>query len=359
VCSRATPLAAIAAAVIAAGCGGAGASNGSGAWQERQPGWTALPPPPIARSDVVAWTGDALFVWGGDTSVDGASAEGAFFDAASLSWRELPRSVLEPREQPATAWTGTEILVWGGDGHRGALGDGAAYDPAADRWRMLPPAPLEPGRPSASVWTGDELVVWGNAGRFQSSRGGAAYDPAEDRWRPVAEAPIALNQATAVWTGENVVVFGSLLDGNNGSRSGGAHGLAYDPDQDAWRRLPHHPLSPQASSIAWTGDRVLAWDYLLDAALYDPGEDTWRVLPQLPLDDSECYPDSVLIDRYVLAWYCGRGALFDLESETWLPVEWPPHPVNGTPVAADGSVLFASQPMDDYGSRLWAYVPPR
>ena len=37
----------------------------------------------------------------------------------------------------------------------------------------------------------------------------------------------------------------------------------------------------------------------------------------MPLDFSECYPDSVVVQGRVFAFFCGRAALFDVSSGTW------------------------------------------
>jgi hypothetical protein len=234
------------------------------------------------------------------------------------------------------------MVIWGGWGHGGAvaaLDDGAAYSPETGSWRSLPAAPLGPRIPAAAVWTGRELLLWGDVSRFQEARDGAAYDPEADRWRPLPPAPIALNEASAAWTGAEMIVFGALLDGNNWSKRKHAEGIAYNPRTDEWRRIAPYPLSPQASWATWTGDELLVWDYELKAAAYDPGRDDWRELADLPLDFSECYPRSVLLGQAVFAWHCGGpAALF--ERERWKVVPRPRDGVPGWPLAAESVVLF-------------------
>ena len=66
------------------------------------------------------------------------------------------------------------------------VADGAAFDPATQQWRVLPPSGLS-ARAPLSVWTGDELIVWGTSFRTKvRPLDGAAYDPASDAWRPIA-----------------------------------------------------------------------------------------------------------------------------------------------------------------------------
>jgi hypothetical protein len=124
---------------------------------------------------------------------------------------------------------------------------------------------------------------------------------------------------------------------------------------DAWRALPRVELSPQASTVAWTGGEVLAWDYLLDAALYDPGRDRWRRLPGLPLREFECYPDSAANDQVVFARYCGGHALWDRRAGRWVRVE--EHGFARHVVAAGPVFLFAGATHESDVNRLSAYNP--
>jgi hypothetical protein len=116
-------------------------------------------------------------------------------------------------------------------------------------------------------------------------------------------------------------VFGALLDGRNFAPYRWARGIAYDPTRNRWRRLPPVHLSPNASSIGWTGRELVAWDYELRAATYDPARNRWRALPGLPLEFGECYPDTVVFGRELLANYCGQGALYESRTRTWRRVK--------------------------------------
>jgi hypothetical protein len=353
--------------LVASGCGGERSPQGAespaaNGLQSLPVGWSSLPEPPVVRARAVSvWTGSELFFWGGDTDIGATHHDTGFaYDPAIQKWRRLPAAPLTGRSSAAAVWTGEEVLIWGGwtgSGDGTPLGDGAAFNHESGVWRVLPPAPLRPRRPAAAVWTGREVLLWGNASRFQEARDGAAYDPAADRWRSLPPAPLALNEASAVWTGKEMVVVGALLDGNNHSKTRYARGIAYDPEADRWRELPDFPLSPQASSVAWTGKEVLAWDYELSAGAYDPGRDAWRGLPDLPLRFGECYPESATTAGVVLAWYCGLGALFEIASGEWHRISRPPAEVRGRPVAGDGVVLFAGAAHEGIANGLWAYVP--
>lgn len=330
------------------------------AWAELSSGWTALPSPPFVRARAVSvWTGAELVHWGGDSNYAGTHhSDGAAYDPLSQTWRQLAPSPLVGRSTAGAVWSGSEVFIWGGWGSRDKpTGDGAAYDPATDSWRRLPDAPLSPRVPVAVVWTGEEMIVWGGVGesRLETFSDGASYVPAGNCWRKLAPAPIELNEATAIWTGKEMLVYGALLDNNNASSTEYAQGVAYDPSADRWRVIAASTLSPQASSVEWTGDRALVWDYLRSAALYEPASDTWETLPPFPGRDLECYPHSARTGGVILAWYCGQGALFHVGKGTWEEILRPPGHVMGRPLSAGTVLLFAGASHEGCCNRLWAF----
>jgi hypothetical protein len=363
--SRLVGLGAIALALSTPGCD-RGAEPLSEASVTQLPlGWTELPEPPEVRDQgATAWTGEGLIVWGGEVFTghggDVAENDGYVFALSDREWHGMASSPLGARLLPAAAWTGDELLLWGGTEPRleRFFGDGAAYDPERDDWRVLPDAPIS-ARAPLSVWTGSELVVWGTSVRVdRRPRDGAAYDPRTNRWRRIADAPIELTDATAVWTGIEMIVFGAALHGGNFPESPTAIGAAYDPPTDTWRELPDSALSPQASTAAWNGRELIAWDYLNNSAAYKPHAGTWRSLPDVPLDAGECSPSAVAIGSYVLGDHCGLLTLYDIEDDAWRDVSrenvsWSEVEL----VAADGAALLLNRNPDTGEEQFLAYRP--
>jgi hypothetical protein len=336
-----------------------------GAFDDLPPGWTALPDPPEVRiRGAMSWTGGELLVWGGfeftGYSDESAQGDGFAFSAATRTWQPLSDSPLTPRAYVASAWSGEELLVWGGSDRRQErfFDDGAAYDPELDAWRALAPAPIG-ARAGLSVWTGEELLVWGTALRMHPRpQDGAAYDPRSDSWRTIADAPIELTDATAVWTGEEMIVFGAALHGGNFPETKTAIGAAYDPETDAWRRLPDSALSPQASTAAWTGRELVAWDYLNGTAAYEPRENRWRALDDVPLDSGECSPESVAMGGTVLGNYCGQLTRYDETTDEWSDIAGHEHVHwNFELVAADPVFLLLGRNAETDGRQILAYRP--
>lgn len=293
-------------------------------------GWTDLPAPPDARRAVVEWTGGELLVWSGyvytgysnEEPIDGGYA----LDPKTGKVNDLPPAPIQPRVLAASAWSGHELLVWGGYDldcckPSSLFADGAAYDPVTGAWRTLPEAPIS-ARAPLSVWTGKELLVVGTQLRTKDvAMDGAAYDPAKDEWRRIKEAPVRLTDATAVWTGEQMVIFGAALQGGNHARTDYGIGAAFDPKRNTWRELPVSKLSPQASTAAWDGKEMIAWDYNNRSQAFDPRTWTWRQLPKVPVDSGECVPIAVAIGRAVFGDYCGNEVLY--AHGTWRHEESP------------------------------------
>jgi hypothetical protein len=286
-------------------------------------------------------------------------ADGFVFDTRTRSWTEMTASPLAPRVDPAAAWTGSELLIWGGwDDRSRFFADGAAYDAVAGTWRLLPEAPISPRAP-LFVWTGEELLVWGTAVRVsERPRDGAAYDPRANSWRRLARAPIELTDASAVWTGREMIVFGASLHGGNFPETKTAIGAAYDPASDTWRTLPPSPLSPQASTAAWIGRELIAWDYLHGSAAYHPARGSWRMLPLVPLPSGECSPQSVAVAAHVFGDYCGLMAAYSRGEDRWREVSRPDVAGWGfVLVAADPVVLLLGRSVETGEERMLAYRP--
>lgn len=168
---------------------------------------------------------------------------------------------------------------------------------ASDSWRVIAEGPVEAGYGHKAVWTGEEMIVWGGSvldDSFESfyPRTGGAYDPASDSWRKISAAPIPGGVGySALWTEEEMILWGNPARRGDRSRN---YGAAYDPTRDTWRRIRSGPLAGRAAHLAvWTGEEMIVWGGYLTAAkresydgmgaAYNPKEDSWRTLPRGPL----------------------------------------------------------------------------
>jgi hypothetical protein len=202
--------------------------------------------------------------------------------------------------------------------------------------------------------------VWGTATRVDDRpRDGAAYSPRSNTWRLIAEAPIELTDATAVWTGNEMVVVGAALHGGNKAETPTAIAAAYDLSADAWRRLPDTDLSPHASTAAWDGSRVVAWDYGHHSQVLSPDANRWVDLPKVPLDDWECVPTSVGLSGHIVGDFCGAVVALNAGTDKW---EAASPPILGPGwgfalILAEPAVLFLGRNVDTRERVFLAFRP--
>jgi hypothetical protein len=152
----------------------------------------------------------------------------------------------------------------------------------AGTWKLLPKAPVAslPGDATA-VWTGREVIIHGN---YFPGAGGIrgvtfAYLPATGKWVRLANGPAGPSayETTdiAVWTGSRDLVFGQTS-------------AIYNPAANTWRQMPRGIIGYGAVT-GWTGRLFFAWggtccmDESHDGYAYSLASNTWRQLPTAPL----------------------------------------------------------------------------
>jgi len=211
------------------------------------------------------WADGIMVVWGGYNI--SATNTGGRYDLATDTWQ--PTSLVDAPEARANhtlIWTGTEAIVWGGcDISLCLSGDtyfdtGGRYDPDSDTWTSTDTSIAPQARSNhTAVWTGDEMIVWG--GRISSGfslNTGSRYDPILDTWTEtdISESPSARSSHHAVWTGSEMIVWGSGT-GPGEAKSGGR----YDPESDSWvpTSMNDPVIAKERHSAVWTGTEMLVW----------------------------------------------------------------------------------------------------
>lgn len=251
----------------------------AGTWRRLRVGYLG------AANASVVWTGRRMLAWGGGCCADFASI-GIGYTPGATRVTALPASPLRGRQGAASAWTGTAMVVVGGRTEAGTrvvreltLRDGAAFVPAAQgvggRWRSIRPMPA--GRADATAtWTGRDLIVVGGV-RYAGSRTAIlrtvlAYRPSTNRWRSLAPLPRGRTGHVAVWTGSRLVVWGGTTAFGDTSDTFTATGLAYDPVTDRWTSVGTAPVAARAGAVGvWTGGGlVVAGGGVPGAALWSP-----------------------------------------------------------------------------------------
>jgi N-acetylneuraminic acid mutarotase len=184
-------------------------------------------------------------------------------------------------------WTGTEMIVWGGynfnNNQLNTLNTGGRYDPAIDSWMATSTTSAPIGRSlHIAVWTGNEMIVWGGYNYpVGDLNDGGRYNPATDTWVAVStvNAPSPRESHSGIWTGSEVIVWGGFSEPDVWFNTGGR----YDPSTDSWTATStiNAPERRWAHTIEWTGSEMIVWGgtnqtiYLNTGAKYNPTDDSW------------------------------------------------------------------------------------
>jgi N-acetylneuraminic acid mutarotase len=177
-----------------------------------------------------------------------------------------PKDAPAARSKHVAVWTGSKLVVWGGTTNgnpNGVVNSGGIYDPVSYQWAPTTLANAPGPRIEATVvWTGTEMIVWGgrdSAGSHLAD--GARFNPSTNVWTAVSatSAPSARTNHTAVWSGTVMIVWGGV-DGANQLNTGGR----YDPAKDTWEAtaaVPSPPATRERHTAVWddASDRMLLY----------------------------------------------------------------------------------------------------
>jgi len=223
-----------------------------------------------------------MIVWGGEYVSGGTQFAplGSRYSPATDLWTDVYYPGPQRRSRHGAVWTGNEMIVWGGTGYGGTLTTGGRYTPTTNSWI---PTAVEPDYYGTAVWTGSEMIVWGASSAVEEGENPPAglYSPATDSWRTGSgvSAPQGRSDHVAVWTGNEMIVWGGLRYSTY-LTSGGR----YDPTLDAWtptRDDASTPTARQGPAAVWSGREMIVWGGLCigtgmgTGGRYDPASDTW------------------------------------------------------------------------------------
>ncbi len=173
-----------------------------------------------------------------------------------------------------------------------------------DLWSPMVAPPIG-GADATAVWTGVEMIVW-NGSTF-----GTRYNPALDMTFPVSRtnAPPTRNRYTAVWTGREMIIWG----GYAGSAPYDAYraGWKYSPTTDSW--APTSAVNaPEARTdhvTVWTGNEMIVWggwdpvaNNLTTGGRYNPTNDTWTPTTQANAPQGRLRATAVWTGQEMIVW---------------------------------------------------------
>ena len=339
-----------------------GAGFGGGLYDPASDSWTPMSSanePPVNNSFSVIWTGQEMIAWGGCSGncAFGADGEnvGARYDPDLDTWTATSvAGAPAPRYLHTAVWTGSEMIVWGGVSSEQSLADtGGRYDPASDTWTGATStvnAPTGRARHHA-VWTGDEMIVWG---RFTTDASGGRYDPASNSWTATnANDPQrVLAGHAAAWTGSEMLVWGSI-----GTLGPANTGDRYNPATDVWTPMnSSHGLGTRSNfASVWTGNELIIWGGSMggnlagNGARYSATADTWSPISAVDAPSARSLHSAVWTGSEMIVWggqefngNTATGARYDPASDDWTTISAVAAPAarrQHSAVWADGAMI--------------------
>ena len=216
-----------------------------------------------------------------------------------------------------------------------------------------------------AVWTGEELIIWGGfLGAGVSSGSGSRFSPSIGTWLnlPTFGAPSARESHRAVWTGSDFIVWGGLVNGlfqNNGAKLN-LSSQTWSPVQST------EAPTARANFVAlWTGARMIIWGgrntsgYLSDGKLYDPTANAWTQIPNNGAAEARHSAPALWTRDRMLVWG-GEGVLGELNTGARLVLDagrtatqWLPISTSGAPSARSGhTMIWTGTRMIVWGGKL-------
>jgi hypothetical protein len=317
------------------------AGLGAGTWTR----FSTAGSPPSMNVHTALWTGSELMVWGPFSS----AMVGGLYNPATDTWRTIATAGSpSARESWASVWTGTEFIVWGGNTTTSSnqfRNDGARYDPATNTWRAVSTVGAPAGaRLSTAVWTGQEMIVFGGANASGINTHNGRYNPVTDSWLPVssAGAPNVQYFHSATWTGTRMIVWGGSQSFSCGEFSGcSGAGAAYDPTTNSWSPISSvgAPSARSGHTALWTGSKMIIWGGSTPlgdtntGAIYDPQADTWQTISTACGVPSERnFHQAVWTGNEMIVW-SGQNVRPTLSGARYNPItdSWQPISVSNAP----------------------------
>jgi N-acetylneuraminic acid mutarotase len=284
-----------------------------------------------------------MIVWGGDGSNGDDLNTGGKYDPSTDHWTATSiTNAPAARYFSTSVWTGTEMIVWGGRyGTFGSLNTGGRYNPATDGWIGTSTTNAPTGRyDHAAVWSGSEMIVWGGIfydGNFHYLNTGGRYNPISDSWTATSltNAPSAREDQTAVWTGNQMIVWGGTFEDGTGYQYFNTGGK-YDPGTDSWisTSITDAPAARVHHTAIWTGSEMIVWGgdhypsypgiYFNTGGKYDPDTDSWTATSTTDAPFERAYHTAVWTGNEMIIWgggyyggYSNTGGRYNPSTDSW------------------------------------------
>lgn len=191
-----------------------------------------------------------------------------------------------------------------------------------------------------AIWTGEEMIVFGHE---QNRITGARYKPTLNSWKAISSqnAP-RLIEPSVVWTGEKAILWGGSFD---------SPGAIYDPRKDTWVTMSKEEAPDSLrtrQSAVWTGSKMIIWGGVgpikrfYDGGVFDLASNSWSSITTKNAPVDRIHTSTIWTGKKMIVYgglgeprkVFNTGAEYDPESDTWstLPTENAP-PASDLPMA--------------------------
>lgn len=350
--------------------------------------WTPTPPTgerSERRGHTAIWTGSEVLVWGGFDGERYLNTGGRYVPSLN-AWSPLPtNNAPEGRVTHTAVWTGTEMIVWGGIGPN-FLNTGGRFNPTTGLWTAITTNGAPTARNGhAAVWTGTQMIVWGGLdGAFVNT--GARYNPANNTWTVTSTtgAPSVRSGVPSIWTGAEMLVWGGT-GGTIATPFALSTGGRYNPNNNTWANIPaaNAPGPRTAHRAVWTGEEMLIWGgtdlttNLSTGGRYNRAANSWSPITTTNAPSPRVEHTAVWDGTRMIVWgglssvdAFPTGGIYNPLTDLWVPMlsgtNAPPtrglHAAvwTGSEMVVHGgynmdSISQATAYLDD----TWHYTPPR
>jgi N-acetylneuraminic acid mutarotase len=219
---------------------------------------------------VGGYTGQTPFSLGVGTGGIADATTGLWrYDASRNSWSPMP-SAPTARAAAAAAVIGDKLYVAGGADLAQPLRTLEVFDFATKKWERGPDMPRATEHTAGAALHGHFYVVGGRPGYGAGvHRFVQRYLPEERRWERVADLAVGRAGFTAVAHCTGLIALGGE-DPAAGPPGTIAAAERYDPNRNAWERLPDMPTPRHGQAGGVLGDRAYA---------LEGGPMTWLIVP--------------------------------------------------------------------------------
>lgn len=245
------------------------------AWKSGRIEWietpkTSAPSGRVQHSAV--WTGEDMIIFGGapDNSYSSNYNSGYKFSPETMEWTPISKVNAPARHGHMAFWTGDSMIIWGGfkimNGRSTWQNSGAIWSSKTNTWKTLKD-PFTPDEtddftnariPQTAVWTGEQLLIWGSDDRSGNSIG-LIYNLKNSSWATMSQrnAPHRNWGHTAVWTGTYMIVWGGTDRANRKTDSGALYHL----EKDEWIPMTTEnlPLPTESHTAIWNGSDMIVF----------------------------------------------------------------------------------------------------